>query len=115
MSISPMSVVKPLVWSSPFDDCVPLPSQVFPQQAIDPCTICAVSAMGWSTIMAPSKAQDSPPRERQTFVLSSVEQPFCVNLSIVLTIRCPVVSLIPGTLYSDENQFHPCHNEHNSK
>jgi hypothetical protein len=48
--------------------------------------MCAVSAMGWSTIMAPSNAQDSPPRERQTFVLSSVEQPFCVNLSIAVVI-----------------------------
>lgn len=55
--------------------------------------------------MAPSKAQDSPPRERQTLCLSSVEQPSAVNLSSVVVIVMP----IPLTLVLSpwgENELH---------
>src|SRR5664279_120796 len=76
-----MSVVKPHLWSSPFEESVPLPSHELPQHEIGPWTIWAASAIGWSTIIAPSKAHDSPPRARQSFSLFSVSQPLCINLS----------------------------------
>src|SRR5574337_811702 len=94
-----MSVVNPMTWSLPFEDSVPRPSQELPQQAMGPWTRWAVSAIGWSTIIAPSKAQDSPPRERQTFALSSVEQPLRVSFSIVVTIHEPQIAQA-NTLHS---------------
>src|SRR3990172_1544884 len=89
-----MSVVKPkrcrgVSRYAPTVDNVPLPSQEFPQHAIGPWTIWAASAMGWSTIIAPSKAQDSPPLDRQTLFRSSVAQPSFVSLSTFVIIAYP--------------------------
>src|SRR3990170_4624657 len=97
ISFPPGSVVKPF-WCGgtacrpPALDSVPLPSQELPQQAIGPCTMWAVSAIGWSTIMAPSKAQDSPPRARHSFSFFSTAQPPSVSLSTVDTIARPPVA-----------------------
>src|SRR6266536_1521395 len=57
MSVSLMSVVKPVRQIFDPDDLAPRLSQELPSQAIGPWTRCATSVRGCSAILAPSKAQ----------------------------------------------------------
>src|SRR5271167_1359998 len=57
MSVSLISVVKPVRQIFEPEDLAPRLSQELPSQAIGPCTRWATSVKGCSAILAPSKAQ----------------------------------------------------------
>src|SRR5579883_2072877 len=79
MSVSFMSVVKPVRQMLEPEDAAPRLSQELPSQAIGPCTRWATSVNGCSAILAPSKAQPpaAPPG------CSCFVQPFLRSASVL--------------------------------
>src|SRR5271166_1979412 len=80
ISVSLMSVVKPVRQIFEPEDFAPRLSHEFPSQAIGPCTRWATSVKGCSAILAPSKAQPpAAPPGCNCFV-----QPFFFSASLLL-------------------------------